>query len=271
MNTRKAGTTALVVGMLLGGLSLAGPATAEPTQIVVSSAIQAAVDLAGVRAVPGPLLAASGRPQRRTREHHRNRDRALRADRRARQRGHRQRDRGGGPGPARAAGVGDRRCPGPGECAVGQCSPNPIVQEPGEPIEPLALLPGGSASSTSRLTTCASREMSSTAIRASASPWSAFHRAGPHPALLWIRHRRWVVIGNVTSGNAGIPTPRLSPLPGADVVWDGTGSTCFSVSRAARTFLHTAPLIVSGACPMTSHRASPCQRNAHLGWTRRTR
>jgi len=45
-----------------------------------------------------------------------------------------------------------------------------------------------------------------------------------------------VVRGNVTYGNGRSPGPELAPLPGADVLWDGTGTTCFVVPRAVRTF-----------------------------------
>ena len=44
------------------------------------------------------------------------------------------------------------------------------------------------------------------------------------------------VRGNVTRGNGYDPDPRLAPLPGADVVWDLTGSPCFVVPRGTRTF-----------------------------------
>lgn len=45
-----------------------------------------------------------------------------------------------------------------------------------------------------------------------------------------------VVRGNVTHGNGRSPGPELGPLPGADVLWDGTGTTCFTLARAVRTF-----------------------------------
>ena len=41
---------------------------------------------------------------------------------------------------------------------------------------------------------------------------------------------------NVARGNGYDPDPRLAPLPGADVVWDLTGSPCFAVPRGTRTF-----------------------------------
>ncbi len=44
------------------------------------------------------------------------------------------------------------------------------------------------------------------------------------------------VRGNVARGNGFDPDPRLAPLPGADVVWDLTGSPCFEVPRNTRTF-----------------------------------
>ena len=44
------------------------------------------------------------------------------------------------------------------------------------------------------------------------------------------------VRNNVTRGNGYDPDPRLAPLPGADVVWDLTGSPCFVVPRGTRTF-----------------------------------
>ena len=44
------------------------------------------------------------------------------------------------------------------------------------------------------------------------------------------------VRGNVSRGNGYDPDPRLAPLPGADVVWDLTGSPCFVVPRGTRTF-----------------------------------
>ena len=37
-------------------------------------------------------------------------------------------------------------------------------------------------------------------------------------------------------GNGFDPDPRLAPLPGADVVWDVTGSPCFEVPPGTRTF-----------------------------------
>ena len=44
------------------------------------------------------------------------------------------------------------------------------------------------------------------------------------------------VRGNVARGNGFDADPRLAPLPGADVVWDLTGSPCFAVPRGTRTF-----------------------------------
>lgn len=44
------------------------------------------------------------------------------------------------------------------------------------------------------------------------------------------------VRGNVARGNGYDPDPRLAPLPGADVVWDLTGSPCFEVPQGTRTF-----------------------------------
>ncbi len=44
------------------------------------------------------------------------------------------------------------------------------------------------------------------------------------------------VRGNVARGNGFDPDPRLAPLPGADVVWDLTGSPCFLVPKGTRTF-----------------------------------
>jgi hypothetical protein len=44
------------------------------------------------------------------------------------------------------------------------------------------------------------------------------------------------VRGNVARGNGNDPDPRLAPLPGADVVWDLSGSPCFAVPRGTRTF-----------------------------------
>jgi hypothetical protein len=44
------------------------------------------------------------------------------------------------------------------------------------------------------------------------------------------------VRGNVARGNGYDPDPRLAPLPGADVIWDLTGSPCFEVSRGTRTY-----------------------------------
>jgi parallel beta-helix repeat protein len=44
------------------------------------------------------------------------------------------------------------------------------------------------------------------------------------------------VSGNVARGNGYNPDPRLAPLPGADVVWDFSGSPCFKVPRGTRTF-----------------------------------
>jgi parallel beta-helix repeat protein len=41
---------------------------------------------------------------------------------------------------------------------------------------------------------------------------------------------------NTAHGNGSSPDPRMAPLPGADVVWDLTGSPCFEVRRATRTF-----------------------------------
>ncbi|MGW9182513.1 parallel beta-helix domain-containing protein [Agromyces sp. NPDC055661] len=45
-----------------------------------------------------------------------------------------------------------------------------------------------------------------------------------------------VVSENVTRGNGSNPDPRLAPFPAADVIWDGSGTTCFDVSRSARTW-----------------------------------
>ncbi len=52
-----------------------------------------------------------------------------------------------------------------------------------------------------------------------------------------------VVRDNVTHGNGRTPDPKLAALDlsGADVVWDGTGSTCFQPGRAVRTFPTTLP------------------------------
>ncbi len=47
---------------------------------------------------------------------------------------------------------------------------------------------------------------------------------------------RGEVSGNVARGNGYDPDPRMAPLPGADVVWDLTGSPCFVVYRRTRTF-----------------------------------
>jgi parallel beta-helix repeat protein len=44
------------------------------------------------------------------------------------------------------------------------------------------------------------------------------------------------VRGNIARGNGYDPDPRLAPLPGADVVWDLTGSACFEVPRGTRSF-----------------------------------
>ena len=44
------------------------------------------------------------------------------------------------------------------------------------------------------------------------------------------------VRGNVARGNGYQPDPRLAPLPGADVVWDLSGSPCFEVLRGTRSF-----------------------------------
>ena len=49
---------------------------------------------------------------------------------------------------------------------------------------------------------------------------------------------------NVTRGNGYAPDPRLAPLPGADVVWDLTGSPCFEVRRGTRTFPSVLPSCV---------------------------
>ncbi len=50
-----------------------------------------------------------------------------------------------------------------------------------------------------------------------------------------------VVRGNVTHGNGRSPGPELAPLQGADIVWDGTGTTCFVVGRGVRSFPATLP------------------------------
>lgn len=50
-----------------------------------------------------------------------------------------------------------------------------------------------------------------------------------------------IVADNVTQGNGSEPDPRLAPFPGADVIWDGTGTTCFSVKRSAATFPSVLP------------------------------
>lgn len=49
------------------------------------------------------------------------------------------------------------------------------------------------------------------------------------------------VRGNVARGNGYDPDPRLAPLPGADVIWDLTGSPCFEVPRGTRTFPSVLP------------------------------
>lgn len=46
-----------------------------------------------------------------------------------------------------------------------------------------------------------------------------------------------VVSGNITRGNGSNPDPRLPPpLQPADLVWDGSGSTCFDTHPTVRTF-----------------------------------
>lgn len=45
-----------------------------------------------------------------------------------------------------------------------------------------------------------------------------------------------VVSGNTTRGNGSSPDTRLAPFPAVDVVWDGSGSTCFDVQKSTRTF-----------------------------------
>jgi parallel beta-helix repeat protein len=45
-----------------------------------------------------------------------------------------------------------------------------------------------------------------------------------------------VVAGNTVSGNGTSPDPRLAPFPGSDLIWDGSGSTCFDVQKSTRTF-----------------------------------
>jgi hypothetical protein len=45
-----------------------------------------------------------------------------------------------------------------------------------------------------------------------------------------------VVSGNTTNGNGSAPDPRLAPFPAADVIWDGSGSTCFDIKKSTRTF-----------------------------------
>jgi parallel beta-helix repeat protein len=49
------------------------------------------------------------------------------------------------------------------------------------------------------------------------------------------------VRGNVARGNGYDPDPRLAPLPGADVVWDFSGSPCFDVPPRTRTFPSVLP------------------------------
>ncbi len=57
------------------------------------------------------------------------------------------------------------------------------------------------------------------------------------------------VDGNVARGNGLDPDPRLAPLPGADVVWDLTGSPCFEVPRGTRTFPPVLPACEVAAQP----------------------
>ncbi|WP_243075761.1 parallel beta-helix domain-containing protein [Microbacterium sp. SS28] len=45
-----------------------------------------------------------------------------------------------------------------------------------------------------------------------------------------------VVSGNTVAGNGTSPDPRLAPFPGGDIVWDGSGTTCFDVRKSASTF-----------------------------------
>lgn len=45
-----------------------------------------------------------------------------------------------------------------------------------------------------------------------------------------------VVAGNITHGNGSDPDPRLAPFPAVDVIWDGSGTTCFDIARSARTW-----------------------------------
>ena len=44
-----------------------------------------------------------------------------------------------------------------------------------------------------------------------------------------------VVTGNTVRGNGSSPDPRLAPFPGSDVIWDGSGSTCFDVQKSTDT------------------------------------
>lgn len=45
-----------------------------------------------------------------------------------------------------------------------------------------------------------------------------------------------VVTGNTVRGNGSSPDPRLAPFPGSDVIWDGSGFTCFGVQKSTHTF-----------------------------------
>jgi hypothetical protein len=44
-----------------------------------------------------------------------------------------------------------------------------------------------------------------------------------------------VVRGNAATGNGGAPDPKLTPLPGADLLWDGTGAGNCWAGNAFRT------------------------------------
>jgi parallel beta-helix repeat protein len=55
-----------------------------------------------------------------------------------------------------------------------------------------------------------------------------------------------MVSGNVTQGNGSNPDYRLAPFPAGDVIWDGTGTTCFEVARSAKVWPSPLPTCDSG-------------------------
>ena len=178
-----------------------------------------------LRRLRRPVQRRPRRPQRGARQHHRARGRALHPDRGRGQRLHRQRDR--------RTGADLPAAPGQGHPGRARAPQRPVGQQPAQHDHRgilWASCPAASGSPTWPATTCGS---STTWSPATAAPGSGVVSLPAEilaiDAALDPAPDGGEVRDNVARGNGHDPDPRLAPLPGADVVWDLTGSPCFAV------------------------------------------